>query len=310
MQLKTQMVKGSMRSRSASCGTLLQRRAYGPGPDEVPPIVHETIRSPGQPLDAETRAFMEPRFGHDFSKVRVHTDARAAESARSVNALAYTVGRDVVFGAGQYAPGRHSGRTLIAHELTHVVQQRKGSSPACLDMADQKSLGEREAEAIAPLVAGGQQACQINQISLPALQKKVSETEEVEWERANPAGRVEITFDRNLTVVILWNFSVGSADLKPEHERQLTRVAEAFRGNTTDFLSIEGHTSSSGSPIRNRAISEQRARMVKASLRIQGVEGSKMDATGLGDTDPLVPNTTPENLARNRRVTIRGAVLA
>ena len=67
---------------------------------------------------------MEPRFGHDFSGVRVHTDARAAESAWSVNALAYTVGRDVVFGTGQYAPGTSGGRRLLAHELTHVVQQQ------------------------------------------------------------------------------------------------------------------------------------------------------------------------------------------
>lgn len=72
---------------------------------EAPPIVHEVLRSPGQPLDPTTRAFMEPRFGHDFSQVRVHTDAKAAESARAVDALAYTVGRDVVFGAGNYLPG-------------------------------------------------------------------------------------------------------------------------------------------------------------------------------------------------------------
>ncbi len=68
---------------------------------------------------------MEPRFGHDFSQVRIHTDERAAETARAVNALAYTVGRDVVFGAGQYAPQTDEGRRLLAHELTHVVQQWK-----------------------------------------------------------------------------------------------------------------------------------------------------------------------------------------
>jgi hypothetical protein len=89
----------------------------------APPIVHEVLRSPGQPLDPATRIFMEPRFGCDFSHVRVHTDARAAESARVVNAQAYTVGRDVVFGAGQYAPLTPIEKSLLAHELTHVVQQ-------------------------------------------------------------------------------------------------------------------------------------------------------------------------------------------
>lgn len=91
--------------------------------DNVPAVVGDVLRSTGEPLDASTRAFMEPRFGHNFSDVRVHTNARAAESARSVNALAYTVGRNVVFGARQYVPGTTTGQRLLAHELTHVVQQ-------------------------------------------------------------------------------------------------------------------------------------------------------------------------------------------
>ena len=91
---------------------------------DVPSIVHEALRSPGQPLDAGTRAYMEPRFEHDFSQVRVHADTKAAESAKSVNALAYTVGRDMVFGRGQYAPGTSEGRKLLGHELTHTIQQQ------------------------------------------------------------------------------------------------------------------------------------------------------------------------------------------
>ncbi|HEY6347340.1 MAG TPA: DUF4157 domain-containing protein [Bryobacteraceae bacterium] len=97
----------------------------------APPIVNEVLRSPGQPLDEGTRAFFEPRFGYDFSRVRVHTDAKAAESTRAVGATAYTVGRDVVFGVRQYAPGTSTGRRLMAHELAHVVQHsqegRRGS---------------------------------------------------------------------------------------------------------------------------------------------------------------------------------------
>ncbi len=109
---------------SQSSAPFISRAATGGGGGaEAPGIVHDVLRSSGQPLDASTRAFMEPRFGHDFSGVRVHTDARAAESARAVNALAYTVGSNVVFGEGQYAPGSGSGQRLLAHELTHVVQQ-------------------------------------------------------------------------------------------------------------------------------------------------------------------------------------------
>jgi hypothetical protein len=101
----------------------IQPSTFSPHPSDVPPIVHEVLRSPGQPLDAATRAFMEPRFGHDFSGVKVHIDARAAESARAVNALAYTVGRHVVFDKDQYQPETRGGQRLLAHELTHVVQQ-------------------------------------------------------------------------------------------------------------------------------------------------------------------------------------------
>ncbi len=99
-------------------------------PSTVPPIVQEVLRSPGQPLDAATRAFMEPRFGHDFSQVRVHTDARAAESARSVSARAYTVGHDVVFAEGQFDPSAEQGHKLLAHELTHTIQQSAYASAA------------------------------------------------------------------------------------------------------------------------------------------------------------------------------------
>jgi hypothetical protein len=97
-------------------------------PSGVPQIVHEVLRSSGQPLDAGTRTFMEPRFGYDFSGVRLHTDARAAESARAVNALAYTVGNHIVVGAGQYAPQTNSTKRLLAHELAHVVQQGNAST--------------------------------------------------------------------------------------------------------------------------------------------------------------------------------------
>jgi hypothetical protein len=101
--------------------------APAPTPATAPPAVQSALRAPGRPLDAGTRAYMEPRFGADFSGVRVHTDAQAAESAQAINAQAYTVGRDVVFGAGQYAPGTGAGKQLIAHELAHVVQQQLGA---------------------------------------------------------------------------------------------------------------------------------------------------------------------------------------
>ena len=93
---------------------------------EVAPGVENSIsaiRGGGQPLSANERSFFEPRFGRDFSQVRVHSNAKATESARAVNARAYTVGQNVVFGHGEYAPGSSEGQRLLAHELVHIVQQ-------------------------------------------------------------------------------------------------------------------------------------------------------------------------------------------
>ena len=89
----------------------------------VAPSVYQALRSPGRPLDADTRASMEPRVGRDLGTARVHTGGDAAQSAREMGARAYTVGNDVVFGQGEYSPQTPEGQRLLAHEATHVAQQ-------------------------------------------------------------------------------------------------------------------------------------------------------------------------------------------
>jgi hypothetical protein len=106
-----------------------------------PRIVHEVLRSSGRPMDPATRAFFEPRFGHDFGKVRIHADTQASEAASAVNARAFTVGRDMVYGSGQYRPDSLSGRKLIAHELTHIIQQ-SGGGRAGRDVVQRKPSAE------------------------------------------------------------------------------------------------------------------------------------------------------------------------
>lgn len=273
----------------------------------VPPIVRDVLQSPGQPLDRATREFFEPRFGQDFSGVRVHTDARAAESAQAVDALAYTVGRDVVFDSGQYVPGTSQGRQLIAHELVHIIQQTHVHQSVSMGQTTDGS--EREADRVSRAAVLGQRAPKITSLDQSIVQRKVSSKEEIKWEADHPEGQVDQIFDGNLTVFILWNFPVGRSELKPEHARELTRIARIFRGNTLDFISVEGHASNSGSSTRNKLISEERARIAAAHLRRHGVSASQIAVDGLGDSDPRVPNTTAENMARNRRVEIRGALL-
>ena len=134
--------------RSTQSSEVETRHAGG-----VLPIVDEVLRSPGQPLDTATREFMEPRFGYDFSHVRIHANDPAARSAASVNALAYTIGSHIAFGSGTYAPATDSGRELIAHELTHTIQQSRDSSGSGISQPEDRS--EREAEQVAQKIMVG-----------------------------------------------------------------------------------------------------------------------------------------------------------
>jgi hypothetical protein len=118
----------------------------------IPESVHEVLETRGQSLDSKARAFMEPRFRYDFSQIRIHSDEPAAESARDVNALAYTVGNDVVFGQGQYAPETQEGRRLLAHELTHVIQQKASTSRQPATIGKPGGMAEQEANTASSII--------------------------------------------------------------------------------------------------------------------------------------------------------------
>ena len=148
--LTVKKCQSSKPSGSSGPPAVAQRAAVSGvrGSMTAPPSVHEVLNSPGRSLDTATRTFFESRFGHDFSQVRVHTDGRAEQSARDVHAHAYTVGRDIVFGAGKFSPATREGRRLLAHELTHVVQQNRSSTDPMIrrrliatgDKADVKAM--------------------------------------------------------------------------------------------------------------------------------------------------------------------------
>jgi Domain of unknown function (DUF4157) len=119
-----QMLNGGMIQRKCACsGGCASCQSRSPHREQV--TIHNILQrnGSGQLLEPDIRAFMESRFGKDFSSVRVHTDARATQTAQQLNAVAYTVGRDIFFAAGQYRPQSQGGKGLLAHELTHVLQQ-------------------------------------------------------------------------------------------------------------------------------------------------------------------------------------------
>jgi hypothetical protein len=242
----------------------LQRTArHTAAVNAVPPIVHQVLRSPGQPLDAATRAFMQPRFGHDFSQVRVHTDARAAQSAQAVSAVAYTVGRDVVFGAGQFDLNRGSGRRLLAHELSHVVQQSDAASdPDRVVMGDTSSHQEREAESAADTVLDdGMSPFSLTASSQPVLARQAAPVpvrppmpvrpplRGIPGGRTGPGGRplrvpegerYAPEFDDSLEGMLQRGAEARSREQRIwELERPVATLARG--GSPPDFVTDEGH---------------------------------------------------------------------
>lgn len=196
--LQRQCVCGGSVSMAGECAECSHKKlsrqrsaVHNAEPVAVPPIVHEVLRSPGQPLDPTARAFMESHFSHDFSQVRVHTDAQAAKSARTVNALAYTVGRDIVFESQQYQPETREGRRLLTHELTHVAQQNHGAHSMNVNRyEDAHSPAEQEADVISDRVASGKCAGPLSNKAIGSIVMKddkpaappESEAEEA-WEK-------------------------------------------------------------------------------------------------------------------------------
>jgi hypothetical protein len=212
----------------------------------IPPSVQNVLRSPGHPLPSSTRSFMEPRFGEDFSQVRVHTDTQAADSAHQVNALAYTVGSDVVFGAGQYAPETSYGKRLLAHELTHVVQQQGTGTDTFamkkLPIGVPGDAFEKQADTVANRVTEGDSAASDRISATPALTLQRVSIDDV-WE-----GTKSVASSVGETIASVgeeaWE---GTKSVVSTVEGAVTSVSEgAWEGAKNVASTVEGAVTSAG----------------------------------------------------------------
>jgi hypothetical protein len=182
------MHPGAVMHLQRAAGNASVASFLGEDQDEDRSPVKDVVGSGGgTPLDKDTRQFMESRLGHDFGDVRVHTDSKAAESAKAVNAQAYTVGTDVVFQSGKYAPETHEGKHMLAHELTHVVQQRSGSvsgtpAPGGINISDPSDGFEQQAERTATHVMTAETPASSSSSppSIAAVQRQEEEAPEEE----------------------------------------------------------------------------------------------------------------------------------
>ncbi len=246
-------------------------------PDTIlPSHVDKAIGATGQPLGPETRPLMEQRFGHDFSKVRIYSDSEAANSTATLNARAYTLGSNIVFGAGEYAPQTRSGKSLLAHELAHVAQQ--GGTPAAirgrLSMSNPAESHEQSADAVARAVMNtsmpsGSAALRIREqlrmtaLSSPVIQRAVKtwggdfDTDKYESTKDPGMDGVEIELrfkpSTNVNAELIGMtqsvrpsekgtpFAIGSGKDKTTLESRMIPAGEAGAGTGIDVLPAYGN---------------------------------------------------------------------
>ncbi|HJV61277.1 MAG TPA: DUF4157 domain-containing protein [Albitalea sp.] len=216
-------------------GTLQRKAQSVAAVAQVPAAVHEVLQSPGQALGDDVRGAMEHRFGHDFSDVRVHADARAAASARAVDAAAYTVGRDVVFGAQQFAPSTAGGQKLLAHELAHVVQQggSKAAGGEGLTLGAAGDAHEAQADRAAEQVmrgggapALGSAGAAVQRAPLGSDAPVLSSMSSLPERSLEIAGEETISADNPKLVEIAGSFKTADSSARIEISASLTESAK------------------------------------------------------------------------------------
>lgn len=253
------------------------------------------------PLEGSVRAQMESRFGAEFGAVRIHADATAAKSARTIGAAAYTVGRDIVFGADRYQPHSSAGQHLLAHELAHVVQQLRGgsASPDAEARADQAADQAAQGRLVSTQALGGAPV---------ALQAKPDD---------NPAADAGLPFPTKT----LSGFALNSAALTPAHTADIDNLAWSIslhlgmRKNGRATISIVGHTDRSGDEKLNEALGQSRAASARQALidalKKQGIGEDKFGeiaSRSMGESSPAVPTADGVKNEKNRRVEINVTV--
>jgi outer membrane protein OmpA-like peptidoglycan-associated protein len=257
----------------------------------------------GRPLDPSVRARFEAGFGVDFSAVRVHADAQAADTACDLDAQAFTIGTELHFGAGCYRPDTHTGRELIGHELAHVVQQSRGGAATDAESrADSAARGVLRGQTVSPEAVGG---------APPSVQLKPNDESE--------AADTGLSFP----TATLEKFALNSADLTSAHAKAIDTLAASIamhvgiRVNGHATIAVVGHTDRSGDESINQTLGHRRADAVKQALTdaliARGVDPSKFSeiaATSMGESSPVVP--TPDGIRneKNRRVEISVRITA
>ena len=304
--------KAAALQRKCACGTLdvtgqcggcakkqgmFQRKSAGtPDALSLPAAVNDGLRTPGQPLESGSRAFFESRFGHDFSGVRVHTGGEADRSARAVGALAYTVGNDIVFAANQHSPHTTWGRRLLAHELTHVLQQAQNGFEAQTkqSVGEPDTEAEREADRVADVIVAGQGQAPVAFSKPAALVQRACLPAGIGTPAGCGAGSP--TFVSGST----FRFLKDCDDFAAGEEARLVSTVSALPATTT--VEIHGFASADGDATFNENLSCARALKAQSVLTAPSPGGAGISGGRI--TGITKHGATPGPVADRRSVVI------
>jgi outer membrane protein OmpA-like peptidoglycan-associated protein len=270
----------------------------------LPASVERVLSSPGTALQAESRNFLGSKFGHDFSQVRVHADTEAASSAKAMGASAYTVGQHVVFGAGKYEPASTQGQQLLAHELTHTIQQGQSTkSGQPLSVVGPGDASEKEADRAAAGVAKNERVSVQSQRPL-SVQRQPDPAKLPHLDLAASASPFMASSIGSVTVD---NFKTGKADVSAANQLQLGKTAENIKTLLRKYpgstISVIGHTDAIGLEASNQGLGQERADAVRNGLVSMGIPDAALHTESHGATDLLVKTKKADG--RNRRVEVR-----
>ena len=285
-------------ARRAPAAPLRSQRAATPTRRDANVDVRSPMPASGAPLAHGTRDFMERRFGHDFSRVRVHAGSAAAASARSASAQAYTVGNDIVFGAGLYNSHSTTGNRLLAHELAHVVQQQLPSRETVPGAAH-----ESEANVAADRVASGEQA-RVGRAAPVSMQRQPVPGALPDIDLTQSASPLMAAAIGSVT---LDGFKTGKDDISPPNQPKLAHTVDTIfkllKRYPASKIHVVGYTDAVGQESDNQVLGQARADRVHAALVDLGIPDVAIVAESRGAGDLLVKTGRAE--ARNRRVEVR-----
>lgn len=270
-QLESEEEKGLQPKRKVDLGTAINQGHA----DRI-----QTLRGGGQPLTSSARRYFETRFGRDLSTVRIHTSSESAGMAKALNAQAFTTGRDVFFGEGKYAPGTRDGNTLLAHELTHTIQQgaaaRSRAAPPIMRAPQSSGMGDKTAD----LSLLG------SDIRKPAI------------------------FRHEGSIMAIIYFAQDSFLLDGPNLKMVESLGDELGMMRNPIVSVDGHASTEGDAEYNLNLSKMRSFGVETILRSKLVTSVNFKGEAHGEKDPTEPESAKSaselkgQRAQNRRVEI------